>query len=207
MNELRDFIKSRSIVNLIIVALNILVFLIMEIGGDTENVGYMLEHGACFVPYVIENGEYYRLFTCMFMHFGLQHLMGNMLVLIFLGDTLECAVGKVRYLIIYIVGGLAGNLLSMYHSIQTQDFAVSAGASGAIFAVVGALIYVVAVNKGRLADITGKRLILMAALTLFQGLTSMGVDNSAHIGGLAAGLVLAVLLYRRKRPVPLHPPF
>ena len=58
MNELRDFIKSRSIVNLTIVALNILVFFIMEIGGDTENVGYMLSHGACFVPYVLENGEY-----------------------------------------------------------------------------------------------------------------------------------------------------
>ena len=50
MNELRDFIKSRSIVNLTIVALNILVFFIMEIGGDTENVGYMLSHGACLFP-------------------------------------------------------------------------------------------------------------------------------------------------------------
>ena len=106
----------------------------------------MLEHGACYTPYVLEHHEYYRLFTCMFLHFGIQHLIGNMLVLIFLGDTLEQTVGKIRYLIIYILGGLAGNLLSMYHSIQTQDFAVSAGASGAIFAVVGALIYIVAVN-------------------------------------------------------------
>ena len=199
MDELKTFIKSRSAVNLIIVAANVLVFLIMELFGNTEDVVFMLEHGACYTPYVLEHHEYYRLFTCMFLHFGIQHLIGNMLVLIFLGDTLEQTVGKIRYLIIYILGGLAGNLLSMYHSIHTQDFAVSAGASGAIFAVVGALIYIVAVNRGRLADITGRRLLLMAALTLFQGLTSMGVDNSAHIGGLAAGFILAVLLYRRRK--------
>ena len=84
-----------------IVAANIIVFLILSIMGDTQDAWFMVNHGACYAPFVIEYQEYYRLFTCMFLHFGVEHLFYNMLLLIFLGDTLEKTVGKLRYLIIY----------------------------------------------------------------------------------------------------------
>ena len=127
-----------------------------------------------------------------------------MLLLIFLGDTLERSVGKIRYLLIYVIGGLGGNLLSMWYDMKTGDFAVSAGASGAVFAVIGALVFIIARNKGKLEDLTGKRLGLMAALTLFQGFSSAGIDNSAHVGGLITGVLLAILLYRKKKRVPIE---
>lgn len=199
MGELRDFLKSRSIVNLSLVLINVAVFFIMELGGNTESAQYMAEHGAFYLPWVVDYGEYYRFFTCMFLHFGIEHLFNNMLVLLFLGDTLERAVGKVRYLIIYILGGMAGNVLSAWFSYRNQDYAVSAGASGAVFAVIGALIFIVIIRKGKLEDISGKRLLLMAALTLFQGFTSMGVDNWAHVGGLAGGLFLAAILFNWRK--------
>lgn len=198
MEEISAFIRSRRPVNLMIVAVNILVFLVLCFLGDTEDVYFMMEHGASFAPLIVEGKEYYRLVTCMFLHFGVQHLFYNMLVLIFLGDTLEKEVGKLRYLLIYFGGGIAGNLVSVWFDYRTEKFAVSAGASGAIFAVIGALVWIVIRNKGKLEDYSGKRLLLMAGLSVAEGLTTSGVDNSAHIGGMATGFLLAVLLYRKR---------
>ena len=78
------------------------------------------------------------------------------------------------------------------------EYAISAGASGAIFGVIGALLYVAIRNKGRIGDISGRGILFMIALSLYYGFSSGGVDNMAHIGGLAAGFVLSVLLYRKK---------
>lgn len=193
MEEFKEFIRSREKTNLIIVAVNVLVFLVLSIMGDTEDTQFMLAHGAEFAPLVAQ-GEYYRLVTSMFLHFGIDHLFSNMLVLIFLGDTLEECVGKLRYLLIYLGGGLVGNIASVWVALRTGDFAVSAGASGAVFAVIGALIFLVIRSRGRLGGYSGKRLILMAILSVLQGLTAGGVDNCAHIGGVVAGFLLALLL-------------
>ena len=197
MSEIRSFLKNRQPVTLLIVGINIAVFIVLSILGNTEDALFMLNHGAVFVPLVVDGGEYYRIFTSMFLHFGLQHLFYNMLVLIFLGDYLEAAVGKIRFLIIYLAGGIAGNLLSIVYELYTQEFAVSAGASGAIFSVTGALIYLVLRKKDRVPGLSGQRLILMAVLTILQGMTAIGIDNEAHIGGLAAGFLLGWLLTLR----------
>lgn len=196
MEEAITFIRSRKKMNLLIVAVNILVFVWLSIQGDTENGMFMLEHGACFGPAVLD-GEYSRLFTSMFLHFGIYHLLNNMVCLIFLGDMLETLVGPVRYLAIYILGGLGGNLLSVTLEMRTEQFAVSAGASGAIFSVIGALLFIVARNKGRVGTLTGRGLATMAVLSVLQGFSDTGTDNAAHIGGLVSGFVLGFLLYRR----------
>ena len=109
MDELIDFLKTRKPMNLFMVGSNILVFIVLSFMGDTENVKFMMGHGACYPPLVTEYHEYYRIVTCMFLHFGLQHLINNMLVLVFLGDALEQITGKIRYLMIYMGGGIAGN--------------------------------------------------------------------------------------------------
>lgn len=199
MDEVKDFLKSRTFCNLFIIFVNIAVFLIMEIIGDTEDVEFMLRHGASYTPWSVGYKEYYRLVTCIFLHFGLDHLFNNMFALMFLGDGLERAVGKVRYLMIYLGGGILANVVSCALEYRTMDFSVSAGASGAVFAVIGALVYIVVVNRGRVDEFTGKRLVLMAALTLFEGFTSTGVDNAAHVGGFVFGLLFAVLLYKKPR--------
>lgn len=194
MSEVRAFFRNRKKVTLLLAAANVAVFLLLSLQGDTEDAFFMLDHGAVYAPLVLEKGESYRIFTSMFLHFGIQHLFYNMLALIFLGECLESAVGSVRYLVIYLAGGIAGNLLSIAIELSTQEFAVSAGASGAIFSVTGALIYLVLRKKERVPGLSGQRLILMAALTILQGMTAVGIDNEAHLGGLAAGFVLGWLL-------------
>ncbi len=199
MEEVKAFWKARQPVNLCIVAVNVLVFVVMSMLGDTQDARFMAMHGAGYAPFVTEYGEYYRLFTSMFLHFGFQHLFNNMLVLVFLGDTLEKMVGRLRFLLIYLGGGLIGNVVSLLFDLYTGNNAVSAGASGAVFAVIGALVWFVLRNRGKILDYSGPRLLFMAFLVLVQGMNAEGVDNSAHIGGFLAGFFLATLCARRRK--------
>lgn len=194
MNDFSTFIKSRRKTNLAIVLINLIVYIILEIIGDTESSQFMVSHGAAYTPYIL-NGAYWRLFTSMFLHFGFYHITYNMLSLIFIGDILESVVGPVRYLIIYLAGGLCGNLLSLALSVRSGRYTVSAGASGAIFAVIGAIFYIALRNRSRFGENNMRRLILMIVLMIMQGVVDKGVDNAAHGGGLAGGFLLAILLY------------
>ena len=190
--------KIKAPCTVALIAVNVMVFLFLSFRGMTEDGMFLLEHGAMYVPYMIEKGEYYRIFTSMFLHFGFDHLLNNMVILAAIGWNLEYEIGQLKFMILYLFSGLGGNLLSAYWDIRVGDYAVSAGASGAIFGVIGALLYVAIRNRGRIGDISGKGLVFMIILSLYYGYSSGGVDNMAHIGGLIAGFLLSVLLYRKK---------
>ena len=184
-----------------LILLNILVFLAVEFTGSSQNTMHMLDCGAAYTPMIVQGGEYYRLFTCMFLHFGIEHLLNNMLVLFVLGSRLERVIGKIKFLLIYLLGGVLGNIISLYLKLHAQNFAVSAGASGAVFAVMGAMIYIVIRNKGRLGDLSMRQILIMAAFSLYFGFASTGVDNTAHVAGMVSGFLLAVLLYHPGRKI------
>ena len=89
--------------------------------------------------------------------------------------------------------------MSFFYNLEIGREVVSAGASGAVFAVIGAMVYVVIAHKGKLEDISLQRLLLMAVLSIYFGIVSGGVDNVAHIGGFAAGFLLGMIVYRKRR--------
>lgn len=191
--------KPEAVCTVALIVVNVAVFMIMTMFGDTEDAVFMLQHGAMYEPFVIQQHEYYRIITCLFLHFGIEHLLNNMVMLGALGWNLELEIGKVRFLVIYFVSGIAGNILSLFYDLSTENTAVSAGASGAIFGLMGALLYVVILNRGRLGRLSGRGMLIMVALSLYFGFASSGVDNFAHIGGLVSGFILAVILYRKKK--------
>lgn len=159
-----------------------------------------LAWGANFGP-ATQDGAWWRLFTAMFLHFGLLHLAMNMWALWDAGRLVERLIGPARYAAIYLGSGLAGNALSLV--VQGND-AVSGGASGAIFGVYGALL-VTLVRERRRFDAHEFRWLFGAALaftaaTLLLGLNVRGIDNAAHAGGLAAGALLGVALRRPLAP-------
>lgn len=195
----RSELRRLPVVNIIIVALNILIFMILSLLGDMESGYFVEQHGGMFPLRITENGEWWRLVTSMFLHFGVQHLANNMLVLFCTGDKLELAVGRWRYVLIYFGSGICGGILSLCMMLRQQDYAVSAGASGAIFGVIGALLWIVIRNRGRLETLTTRRMLLMILLSLYLGFTGTGVDNWCHVGGVAGGFILSVLLYRKKK--------
>ena len=157
--------KVNAPCTILLAAMNVIVFIVLTSRGMTEDGAFLLEHGAMYVLNVTEQGEYYRL------------------------------IGKVKYLIIYLISGLGGNLLSAWWEIQTADYAISAGASGAVFGLIGTLLYVAIRNHGRVGEISGRGIVFMIIVSLYYGFTSSGVDNMAHIGGLVTGFLLGVLLY------------
>lgn len=187
-----------SLCNTCIVIINVLIFFWLETRGDTQNAYYMIEHGAMYVPYMINHGQMYRLFTAMWLHFGFEHLSSNMFSLLLLGDNLERAVGKGKYVAIYLISGLGASMCSFLYNFVTASYAVAAGASGAIFGVIGALFYIVVRNRGKLEDMTVFRLGVLIIYILYSGITSPGIDNAAHIGGLIIGVLLAMLFYHGK---------
>lgn len=161
--------RNRPYVNIALAAVNALVFLYLEAIGSTEDGVFMVKHGAVFAPFVILGGEYYRLFTAMFLHFGVSHLANNMLVLLVLGEKMEKALGHIKYLIFYLASGVAANGISLAVQVRTGAASVSAGASGAIFGVVGGLVYVIAIHHGQLDGLTNRQLGFMVLLTLYHG--------------------------------------
>ena len=199
-SDLRRFIRQRKQVpvNTAIILINIAIFLTVEFTGSSLNTQHMVNWGAAYTPWILQEHEYYRLLTCMFLHFGIRHLGNNMLVLFFVGDCLERSIGKIKYLLIYLLGEIGANIFSLGMEVYRQESVVSAGASGAVFAVIGALLYIVIRNRGRIENFTTRQLMILAALSLYHGVTSAGVDNAAHFGGLVCGFFLCVLLYHRR---------
>lgn len=185
-------------VNTMIVIINIIIFFVLDIMGNVTDASFMFAHGAMYPPAVMQAGQWYRLLTSAFLHFGFPHLVNNMIMLICLGSYLERALGSIKYVIFYLAVSVGSSLVSLGHMVYTGDIAVSAGASGAIFGVIGALLYLVVSNKGRFEDLTMKRFLIMIGLSLYYGFTSSGVDNAAHVGGLAVGFLAGILLYRKK---------
>ena len=152
-----------------------------------------------FGPY-IANGEYWRLFTAMFLHVGILHLAFNGFSLLIFGRLVERAYGHARFLTIYILAGLLGSVASY----MLNSIAIAAGASGAIFGVLGALIAYFLIQR-RLFGKMGQRnlmgVLFLAAINLFYGFATPGIDNWAHLGGFAGGFVLGLPLAPRYRIV------
>ena len=193
-----------TFINTSIIMINILVFIFIQqtsIFGETEKA---MTGGALSWYGVVKEGEYYRVFTSMFLHSDFSHLANNMLVLFFVGDNLERAAGKARYILIYFGSGIIAGISSIVYNMRNDDiyiYTLSVGASGAIFGIVGAMVYILIINKGHLEDISIIQIVLFAAFSLYGGFTSVNVDNAGHIGGFVAGLILAIVFYRKQKVI------
>ena len=187
MNKITD-----KIVTIILIVINAVIFVIEGFFGGSEDVYVALAFGAAYVP-AIDAGEYYRLFTACFLHFGFYHLISNMFSLFLLGTVIEKAYGKLRYIIIYVVAGIAGNVLTYAVESATGDYAVSAGASGAILGLMGAFLVLALSGKYQVAS-TG-RVILAIVVSIVPGLQDTNIGILAHVGGLIGGFVIALILF------------
>ncbi|MEW6678090.1 MAG: rhomboid family intramembrane serine protease [Pseudomonadota bacterium] len=188
----------------LLIVINCLVFLGMLWHGaglwHVDN-GVPLAWGANFGP-ATQDGEWWRLGSAMFLHFGVLHLGMNMLSLWDGGRLVERMYGPRRFLLLYIGAGLLGNLVSL---MAQGDKAVSAGASGAIFGIYGAFMSHLWLERKSRNPGEFKRLFwgafLFSALAIALGIFIKGIDNHAHVGGLVGGVLLGLYLARPEPPV------
>lgn len=219
MIPIRDQIPTRRvpIVNYLLIAANILVFIFQWLSGPAqEAIVYQFALIPANLTASLDLGDISDIFTSMFMHAGLAHIAGNMLYLWIFGDNVEDSMGSGRYIIFYLVGGLVASLAHILTNPNSQIPTV--GASGAIASVLGA--YLVLYPRARVLTIIPLgfflRMTMVPAsivlglwfvLQLFSGVISLGGPEDvggvafwAHIGGFVAGVLLALLMGRRRRP-------
>ncbi len=187
------------VVTYTLLGINSLVWIASEVAGGANDRGALLDFGAMFGP-LIADGQYWRLFTAIFLHIGILHMALNSLALFIFGRLVETIYGPTRFAAIYIVAGLGGSATSyLFNSI-----ALAAGASGAIFGVLGALtafFYVQRNVMGEMAKRNLMSLLVLAGINLVFGLLFPGVDNWAHLGGFVFGAALGLRLAPRYVPV------
>ena len=196
------FEQVKKSANVVIIAVTVLCFFVMQLWEKNITEGtfyghttkFLLEHGALYGP-KLKEGEWYRLITYLFLHSDIWHLGNNMLILFCLGNALEHYVGKTSYLALYFFSGVLAAFGSVVYNTNSP---VCVGASGAVFGITGAMAWLLVRNRGRLEGFTGPRMILFVLMSVYAGFVDQGVDNAAHITGLVAGFLLAMLLYRKR---------
>lgn len=177
-----------------LVLINVVVFLICSVTGSR-----LYAVGGLSVWEVVMNNEFGRILWAMFLHSDIEHLFNNMVILFFMGAMIEKEMGHLSFSILYFLSGIGGNLMSLLYKIVSNDWAMSIGASGAVFGLDGVLLAMVLFSGRKMSTVTPARVVLMIILSLYNGFTGAYIDNAAHIGGLITGFLAGIVVCVWKR--------
>jgi len=182
------FKPKKIIITKLLIAINILMYVLSLVISDnfTESLIILGANNRGLVLH----GEFYRLITCAFLHGSVLHLFVNMYSLWIIGSQVENYIGKIKYLIIYLLSALMGSLFS----IVFLENSLSVGASGAIFGLMGALLYFGYHYRLYLSNALTSQIIPIIVLNLALGFISSSIDNGAHIGGLIGGYLATMIV-------------
>lgn len=180
------FSPKKPVVTYILIVLNLMVFLYGVLYGNDELISMFGNNYE-----LVQNGEFYRLFTCMFVHADIMHILFNMIALYSIGPVVERYYGKSKFLLIYLVSGLLGSIFS---GVFMTANSISIGASGAIFGLLGSICYFTYYYRATLQGILRGSIMPVIIINLVIGLISSSIDLSAHIGGLLGGILVSMAI-------------
>jgi rhomboid protease GluP len=192
-SEKAIFENGKPFFTYLFIAIQVIVFFLMEAAGGSTNTSVLIEFGAK-VNWLILEGEWWRLFAPIVLHIGILHLFMNTLALYYIGLTVEKIYGNVRFLFIYLLSGFSGALASLLFSPN-----ISAGASGAIFGLFGAMLYFGIVYPKLFFRTMGMNILFVIGINLVFGFSFSGIDNAGHIGGLIGGFMGAAIVHVPKK--------
>lgn len=180
-------------ITFIIMGLNVVIYIILNM--------FLLQNGIDVISHLDNswmavklNGEYYRVFTSMFLHADIDHLLNNMFILFIIGKKYEEIEGKIRFILVYFLGGILASIASLSYNMFMGNEIVSLGASGAIFALIGASVATVVKCRDKLRTVSKRQMILFALFSLYAGFRSTSTDNIAHLGGFVAGFLIGLVI-------------
>ena len=183
MNKI--FKSNTPVLTIMLITINVLIFLY---GLFFDKNSMLINNFALYAPYV-RGGDYYRLISSAFLHVSLFHLLVNMYSLYIIGSQIENFFGKTKYIVIYLFSAIMGSLFSM---LFTRG--VSIGASGAIFGLLGAMLYFGYFYRIYLGNTITSQILPVILINLLIGFSSSSIDNFAHIGGLVGGIIITMAL-------------
>ena len=187
----------------LIILINIIYYIVMMIAGGSINASYnsaiLVRFGVLRGDFVLNNGQWYRIITSMFIHIGFLHIFFNMYALYFLGSIVEALFGKEKFLFLYFVSGIVGNLLSLVFYYNSM----SAGASGAIFGLSGFLLLYGLYRKDTFLNLKSFAMSAILPFVIFNIIFGFipysHINNAAHLGGLLGGAIFAFFLHPNER--------
>lgn len=183
-------LKRQPFMTEIIIGIQVIAFILMTIAGGSTNTNVLVEFGARMTP-LIQQGQWWRLITPVFLHIGLMHIVVNSITIYYIGTQIEMIFGHWRFLMIYFLSGITGNIASFVFLPNT----LSAGASTAIFGLFGAFLMLgESYRNNAYIRLLSRQFLLFVVLNLVFDLFSPGIDIYGHIGGLLGGFLLAYLV-------------
>ncbi len=186
----KTFRSKKIVFTNALIFINVLIFMITFVLSKTNLSTYdLIKYGASFSP-LVKSGEVWRLITAAFLHAGIIHLLVNMYSLYIIGTQVETYIGKYKFLGIYLVSAISGTLMSCIFNPNV----VSVGASGAIFGLLGSLLYFGYHYRLYLGSVLRNQIIPIIIINLVLGFMVPSVDNAAHIGGLLGGYLATMAL-------------
>ena len=182
--------EQKPVISIILVVINVAVLAAGYLLGQQDA---WIQSGGIYAPAIL-NGEGYRLFVSMFLHSGIMHLCNNLIALILFGQHLEKLLGHVRFLLIYLLGGLLGSVFETMWYTATGAQTLAIGASGAIFALMGAMVYLGLFRRKIISGIRMPNLIIAIVVSLLPGLYEPGVSFTGHLFGLVGGFIVSIFI-------------
>lgn len=187
-----------SPVTTVLLAIMVVYFVVISLNGGTTNSQALVDYGAFFPPYILQNNEYYRFITSIFIHIGVTHIFFNGYALYIFGTQIEKVMGKKKYLIFFLLAGIGGNIVTYAVSLRSmQAFqTVSAGASGSLFGILGAFLYLIRRHPRMISPEGRKSILSMLGINLVITLLIPNISITAHFGGLIIGYLLSYIFIK-----------
>lgn len=190
MNQRQSF--KDFYMTVLILATIFIVFLIETALGGSQSSYVLIKMGAMNNYAVVAGNQWWRLFTAQFLHIGIMHLISNAVMIYYIGYYIEQLLGHWRFLTLYLLSGIGGNLLSLALG---SDASLSAGASTALFGLFGAMTAVALRNRSNpIISYLGRQAFWLAVINIVFDLFAPNIDIYGHLGGLLAGFLIAVIV-------------
>lgn len=188
----REYIRLYSVISTIL-AINIFLFLV----STNFQVKLRLFGFAALTDNPLFIGQWWRYVTSIFLHHGIGHLLFNGFSLFLFAPYLERLLGKVRFIILYLAGGIAGNILSVALASKTWPYMVSVGASGAIYGLFGAYVFMTIYRKRYIDAHSSRMVTIILVIGVIYSLIVPNINLLAHLGGFVGGYLISLLLFRQ----------
>lgn len=195
--SLGQYIRMYPVIS-IILAINIILFIAMEIYGSSTNLLTQLRFGA--ISNFPEHSQLWHYASAIFLHIGFMHLLMNSFALYVFGAPLERIMGRWRFAVLYLASGIIGNVVSLA---THQDPYFAAGASGAIYGIYGAYVYFSFFHKSAFGEMNAKTIQIIVVIGIIHSFIVPHVDLAGHLGGFSGGFAMTALfsLFKGQRRI------
>lgn len=190
-NRIKNYSNS-SPVTFAFLSIMIIYFIVMTLNGGTTNSETLVKFGAFFPPFVSEFNQYYRFVTSIFIHIGIAHIAFNGYALYIFGTQIERVMGSFKYTLFFLLAGIGGNIVTYIFSYNS----ISAGASGSLFGIFGAFLYLIQHHKNMITPEGRRSILSLLGINLVYTLLVPNISITAHFGGLIIGYLISYIFIK-----------